>query len=32
MAPGVNAALVAAVGEAGVEELSAEGRYRRDVY
>jgi sulfite reductase (NADPH) flavoprotein alpha-component len=32
MAPGVNAALVAACGEARIEELSAEGRYRRDVY
>jgi sulfite reductase (NADPH) flavoprotein alpha-component len=32
MAPGVHAALVEALGAACVEQLAAEGRYRRDVY
>jgi sulfite reductase (NADPH) flavoprotein alpha-component len=32
MAPGVNAALVAALGESLVDQLTIEGRYRRDVY
>jgi sulfite reductase (NADPH) flavoprotein alpha-component len=32
MAPGVNAALAAALGEHSVESLSLAGRYRRDVY
>ena len=32
MAPGVNAALAAALGEDSVESLSVAGRYRRDVY
>jgi len=32
MAPGVNAALAAALGEGALEELAASGRYRRDVY
>lgn len=32
MAPGVHAALLDALGEATLESLSVEGRYRRDVY
>jgi sulfite reductase (NADPH) flavoprotein alpha-component len=32
MAAGVHEALVAALGQAGVDQLDAEGRYRRDVY
>jgi sulfite reductase (NADPH) flavoprotein alpha-component len=32
MAPAVHEALVAALGQAGVEQLDADGRYRRDVY
>jgi sulfite reductase (NADPH) flavoprotein alpha-component len=32
MAPGVNAALAAALGEDALEGLAASGRYRRDVY
>jgi sulfite reductase (NADPH) flavoprotein alpha-component len=32
MAPGVNAALVTALGEASVQSLASQGRYRRDVY
>lgn len=32
MAPGVHAALVAAIGQDGVDALDAQGRYRRDVY
>jgi sulfite reductase (NADPH) flavoprotein alpha-component len=32
MAAGVHAALVAALGEAQVEALAVDGRYRRDVY
>ncbi|KAF1684265.1 sulfite reductase subunit alpha, partial [Pseudoxanthomonas broegbernensis] len=32
MAPGVDAALVEALGAQAVEQLRIEGRYRRDVY
>ncbi|MET0934379.1 MAG: sulfite reductase subunit alpha, partial [Luteibacter sp.] len=32
MAPGVDAALRAILGDAGVDDLAAQGRYRRDVY
>jgi sulfite reductase (NADPH) flavoprotein alpha-component len=32
MAPGVHAALTAALGERAIETLASEGRYRRDVY
>ena len=32
MAPGVHAALIEIVGSDALEELSATGRYRRDVY